>query len=573
MEIPENFKIKRNLTALVEFSRIINASLDLDFILNNVLLTCMGKFLATRGVIALKTNYASPADARSNGKDNIHFRLMCTKGISVEHLENFPALDVSADILNDPSVIKFMKENRLPAAETIMSSEECVGFICLGEKLNQSPYSDDDLEFLRTILNISATAIQNSKVLGELTRVNRTLDSKVQKLNALFELSKEFGLINESTKVARLLVYSVIGQFLVSRFAVVVYNDDEPVILESKLNKTELLKALKDINISVLNNPVNREKIKESYNELDKLKIELVVPMQVQGKTKGLVLLGSRINGKDYSKDDTEFISSVGSLAIISLENQRLFLEALEKQKIEEELEIARDIQRNLLPHSIPQFRSFEVAASNISSRQVGGDYYDVIKLDEDNFCISIADVVGKGVPASLLMANIQAFLKVICKQGMNINEATGLINDLVTENITDGKFITFFWAVLNNKNLTLEYVNAGHNPPLLVREGKITKLVKGGMILGVLKTITPYESEVMQLRKDDVIILFTDGISEARNIYDEEFSDHKLEELAVGLSDKNADIILSLILKEVENFAVGTLQSDDLTLMVLKVK
>src|SRR5690606_886054 len=193
--------------------------------------------------------------------------------------------------------------------------------------------------------------------------------------------------------------------------------------------------------------------------------------------------------------------------------------------------------------------------------------------LDEDTFCTAIGDVSGKGVPAALLMANLQAFLKTTCKQGMMIDEATGLINDLISENTMDGKFITFFWGIFDNLNKTLTYVNAGHNPPLLIRSGKIIKLEKGGIILGVMKTFVPYISEQVQLQKDDIIILFTDGITEAKNIDDEEFSDEKLEALALNLSPEPAEKILNTIRNEVQQFAAGTIQSDDITLVVLKVK
>ena len=559
MDTSENFKVKRNLTALVEFSRVINASLDLDFILNNVLFTCMGKFLASRGLIALKING--------------HFHLKSSKGIPEDVLKQFPELNLNGELLEDQTLISFLQLNKLQAIEKINSSDECLGFICLGEKLNQSPYSDDDREFLKTILNISATAIQNSRVLGELTKVNRQLDSRIQRLNSLFELSKEFGLVNEGAKVSRLLVYSVIGQFLVYRFAVITFEEEGLKILESKVSDHDLEKIFKEYSLKDISSPLNKEDILKDYPELDKLKIELVIPMQMQGKTKGLIFLGKRINNMKYTKDDVDFISSVASLAIISLENQRLFLEAIEKQKIEEELEIARDIQRNLLPQQTPSFNRFDIAAANLSSRQVGGDYYDMITLDDKSFIIAIADVVGKGVPAALLMANLQAFLKVTCKQGMKINEATGLINDLVSENITDGKFITFCWAILNNDAAAIEYVNAGHNPPLLIRNGKIRKLEKGGMILGVMKTVQPYESEIVKLEKDDIIVLFTDGISEAKNTKDEEFSDDRLEKLVLQLSERPSAGILDEIKKEVQNFAYGTVQSDDITLMVIKVK
>ena len=555
----ENIRVKRNLTALVEFSRIINSSLDLEFILNNVLLTCMGKFLATKGLIALN----------SGGK----FILKSSKGISDVMLKKFPQLSAVNRLEDNIELENYMRENKLIAAEKISSSDECLGIVCLGEKLNKSEFTEDDSEFLRTILNISASAIQNSIVINELKVVNRILDSRVQRLNSLFELSKEFGLFSESTRIAKLLVYSVIGQFLVSKFAVITFNQSGITIMESKYSEDELISSLKDYDFAGLDNSIVKQDIEKNYPGLLQLSIELVVPMQLQGKTKGLILLGKRINKQDYSESDVEFIYSIGSLAIISLENMRLFKEALAKQKMEEELELARGIQKNLLPSRIPQFSNFDIAVSNVSSQQVGGDYYDLISLDENNFCVAIADVSGKGVPAALLMANLQAFLKTICKQGMHLEEATALINDLISENTSDGKFITFFWAVLNNYDRTLQYVNAGHNPPLLLRDGKIKKLEKGGIILGVMKTFSPYESEIVRLKKDDVIILFTDGITEAKNKADEEFSDEKLEEAVPGFTGNNAEQILKSIKEEVQSFVNGAVQSDDMTLVVLKVK
>ncbi|RPI65076.1 MAG: GAF domain-containing protein, partial [Ignavibacteriales bacterium] len=165
MDTSENSKVRRNLTALVEFSRVVNESLDLNFILNNVLFTCMGKFLATKGLIVLKTDG--------------NFQLKSSKGISEDVLKKFPQISLNGELTEDKSLQSFLKESRLQAFEKINSSDECLGFICLGEKLNQTPYTDDDREFLKTILNISATAIQNSKVIEEVKRVNRKLDSRI----------------------------------------------------------------------------------------------------------------------------------------------------------------------------------------------------------------------------------------------------------------------------------------------------------------------------------------------------------------------------------------------------------
>ena len=538
MQDNENLKVKRNLTALVEFSRVINSSLDLSFILNNVLLTCLGKFLATKGLIALNLK----------GK----LTVKAFKGIAEESVKLFPDVD---------------------AAEKISSSNECVGIVCLGEKLNKQVYSADDLDFLKTILNIAASAIQNSIIVEELKLVNRELDSRIQRLNSLFELSKEFGLFSESTKVTRLLIFALIGQFLVQKYALLRFEGNDIQVIEPKIPVEELLSNIRKIDYYKIETSLNREQVALLFPNLFSMGIEVIVPMQMQGKTKGLIILGKRISNVGYTDADIEFIFSVGSLAIISLENRRLFLEALEKQKLEEELDIAREIQRNLLPQKIPDYKNFDIVGVNVSSKQVGGDYYDIIELENDNCCIAIADVSGKGVPASLLMANMQAFLQVICRQNIPLDTATGLINDLISKNTSDGRFITFFWGILNDETKTFKYVNAGHNPPLLVRNGIITKLEIGGMILGVMKTIVPYKSESVQLQKDDVLVMFTDGISEAMNKKGEEFSDESLEKISLEMANESAENILKRIQSEVQKFADGANQSDDITLVVVKVK
>ncbi|HED08856.1 MAG TPA: hypothetical protein ENI57_12110 [Ignavibacteria bacterium] len=559
MTASDSLKIKRNLNALVEFSKAVNSSLDLKFILNNVLLTCMGKFFATKGAIAI------------NEKGVL--KIILSKGVSEYFEENFPIITIK-DVIDETGKFKKITDSgSFVCVEFIQASNKHLGIIFLGDKLNKTPYSNEDIQFLKTILNISATAIQNSMVINELKQVNRTLDTRVNRLNSLFELSKEFGLFAESTKVAKLLVYSVIGQFMISKYAVLIFENEKINIIESKFPPEEINPVLNDINIENIVSAVEKNQLESQYESLSKIGVELIVPMQMQGKTKGVILLGNRINKQQFTESDIEFIYSVGSLAIISIENKRLFKEELEKHKLEEELELAREIQKNLLPSEIKQFKNFEISAENISSKQVGGDYFDVIPRDEENSYIAIADVSGKGVPAALLMANLQAFLKSVCKQGISLIEGTAMMNDLITENVTGGKFITFFWGLINNKNRTISYVNAGHNPPLLVRDGKIIKMEKGGMILGVMKTTYPYITETLQLQKDDLLVLFTDGITEAMDKEQNEYSDERLEKLVLSLNNNSSEEVLKSIQADVKSFTSGAVQSDDITLLVLKVK
>lgn len=555
----ETLRVKRNLTALVEFSRIVNSSLDLDFTLNNLLLSCFGKFLTTRGFVALMTN----------GKMEIKSQ----RGFSSEALHAFPENLLPEEIDSSTELSEFLEKGKCIHFEKISSSRRVLGFIALGEKITKTPYSDEEKDFLKTIINIASTAIENSLFIDELKAMNRDLDQRINRLSSLFELSKEFGLITEESRISKLLVYSMLGNFLTSIYAIVYFEEKSYKILETTISKAKLLDELKNPELHHIKDTIRKDEINSKFHNLAVMKFELIVPMKIQNETKGIILLGKRINNVDYNASDIEFIYSVASLAIISLENKRLFSEALEKQRLEEELELAKDIQKNLLPGELPEFKRFDIAAMSLSSKQVGGDYYDVIKNGENKYYVTIADVSGKGVPASLLMANLQAFLKSICKQNLEIEKATADINDLVTENTTDGKFITFFWCRLDDETAALKYVNAGHNPPILIRDGQISYLDKGGIIFGVMKTMIPYLSDEIQLKKDDVIVLFTDGVTEAKNEHDDEYSDQKLEELVKINVTKSSAEILNIIKESIVQFANGTPQSDDITIIVIKVK
>ncbi len=559
MQYDANNAALGNLSALIDFSKLINSNLELNFILNNLLLTCFGKFHTTKGLIAL-------ADEKGVLKVRVN------KGFKENVINSFPQID--AEQLNESKKFdEFLRENQIPLFRIIISNEKFLGVLLLGKRMMGKDYEYDDLNFLETIVNIGATSIENSIIVDELKSLNRNLDAKVNQLASLFDLSKEFGGILEIHTVVKLLVFSIIGQMMVSRFAVITTDGETKNILETKFPKAELEKILASLSLESITTPLEEEQLEKEYCELTGLGVSLIIPMQLQGVTKGLILLGKRISKRPYARSDIEYIYSVGSLAIISIENSRLFKEELEKQKLEKDLELARNIQKNLLPNKIPQIGQFEIAAFNNSARQVGGDYYDVVKLDEQNLLFALGDVSGKGVQAALLMANLQAFLKSLCKQKIEINSATDMINDLVAENTIMGSFITFFWGILNRETDELHYVNAGHNPPLLLRNGEIIKLKTGGMILGVMETMIPYLSEVVKLERGDMIICFTDGITEAMNIRGEEFSDEKLEEMVKQYYSMGAAEILDKILEEVKLFTSGAEQSDDITMLVVKVK
>ncbi len=559
MQQTDNNAALRNFSALVDFSNLINSSLDINFTLNNILLTCFGKFHTTKGLIALLNN------------ERI-FEVSTSKGFTKQVIQTFPILSADNYDSNE-KLAEFITENKLQVYQEIKSSEGLKGLIILGSRLTNKPYDDADINFLRTIVNVGATAIENCLAVEKLKIVNRNLDSKVNQLNSLFDLGKEFSGVLQTEQISKLLLYSLIGQMLVSKYAIISFSGGIVSFLENRFDQEHLRGALKACNKGSFLKVITRNEFTDDLKVFAEVGVDLIVPMQIKSETKGLILLGKRKNDLEYSKSDIEFVSSVGSMAIISIENARLFKETLEKQRLEKDLETARNIQNNLLPKSIPKFSNVDLAAFNKSARMVGGDYYDIIKLDENHVLFAIADVSGKGVQAALLMANIQAFLKSICKMNLPLADATNLLNDLVAENTTNGSFITFFWGIINNQKKELTFVNAGHNPPLLVRNSKIIKLKKGGMILGVMPTIVPYLSDTLLLESNDTIVLFTDGITEAMNVKWEEFSDEKLEELVLEKSIADSKQLLDEIKLSVEQFTSDAEQSDDITCMVIKVK
>ena len=285
-----------------------------------------------------------------------------------------------------------------------------------------------------------------------------------------------------------------------------------------------------------------------------------------------MLCIGERLRGGTYSGADLEFIYSLGNLAIISLENTRLFYEAVEKQKMENELNIAREIQKGLLPRSLPAIPGLDLAALNISSKQVGGDYYDVVVLENGTCVIAIGDVSGKGTPASLLMANVQATIRTLVHFNLPLSDMTSLVNRLICDNTGSDKFITFCWGIFDPKTRIFRYVNAGHNHPFVLRADKsIERLSEGGIILGVTKDAAPYKEGIIQLLTGDVIVMFTDGISEAMNVGGIDYTEERVEEFLRNIRPITAQGVLDEIQNEIARYTSGAPQSDDITLVVMK--
>ena len=243
--------------------------------------------------------------------------------------------------------------------------------------------------------------------------------------------------------------------------------------------------------------------------------------------------------------------------------------EAAERALHEQELEQAREIQRSLLPNEFPQLPGFAIDGAWEPARVVGGDYFDVMRLSETRLGICVADVVGKSISAALLMANVQASVRAFAAESVPPAQLCQRVNSVLCSSIGTGKFVTFFYGVLDATEKTLRYTNAGHLPPILIRaRGEVQELDSGGAVLGVFPA-WQYEDCCAHLESGDRLLLFTDGITEAGLPSGEEFGEQRIVECARRYAAASSSELKSQLLKDVKRFCNSQLQ-DDATLIVI---
>jgi sigma-B regulation protein RsbU (phosphoserine phosphatase) len=251
--------------------------------------------------------------------------------------------------------------------------------------------------------------------------------------------------------------------------------------------------------------------------------------------------------------------------------------DALARERLTRELQTAREIQDRLLPHDEPQLPGFEVTGTSIPSREVGGDYFDFILQNEDRIGVAIGDVSGKGMPAALLMANLQASLHGQVIHPSSVSDTVTRVNDLLVASTDPHMFATFFYGVLDTRGATLTSTNAGHNPPLVLRaDGRVELLGQGGLLLGMLAG-QKYVQEETAIAPGEVVVLYTDGITEAvgpsaeADDPDAMFGDEALAEVVRRHAHLPAVGIKDAILAAVADHTAGVEQSDDITLVVIR--
>lgn len=540
-----------DLKSLFETSRLFNSTTDPSFICDHLLRTLMGKLLVTRG--AVYTSHEETTDQLVS--------LQAKKGTFRSDLPSRCTLQ---------SLILWVEKEGLLGHE-LTSDGRLIGFVVLGKPMGNRPVSADQEQFILSLLEFSASALESSVRFEEVKKARQALGRKVHELRTLYELSQALNGLQDPESVYNLFALTILGQghysgvFLFRQSPV---NGHEWVQVYRRGGKMaatfhpdETVK--KHISVWHPGSQVHLQLAGEGKETLITLPLKNPDPM--------ILVLKQNPALSDQERAHMEFYQSLAHLLELTCTNIDHYRQALRKNELEKDLAIARDIQNNLLPSAFTDYDPLDIFGINIPSQAVGGDYFDVFRLDKDRIVLAIADVTGKGTPASLLMANLQSMIRLVLQYPPDLSDMTRRINDIIYQNTAADKFITFFWGILDLSRQELTYVNAGHNPPYLLHEGSVKELSAGGVILGVMPAFIPYEQETVHFGPGDRLLIFTDGVTEAMNPEKCEFGEPAVLNRLNSWENETSSQLTDLLLADIRAFAAGESQSDDITIITVQ--
>jgi phosphoserine phosphatase RsbU/P len=567
------------LVSLLDLTTTLNSGLSRDEILDGALLIVMGELQATRGCLLVRA-------------DGEAYDVVAARGLEAGaplRVEVAPfdedKIVLGADGAHHPALAALGLQVLCPvvrrdstghggAADAAAGPLALLG---LGPRAGGRPYGPEEAGFLLSVAACAAAPIENGLIHDELQKVNQRLSVRVFQLHGLFDISRELTASFDEESITNLVTSTVMGHLMVSRCALYLPVPGGLRCVHERGLRTEgespvFAPAEAAAVLDVLQKPAAVADLPPGpvRERLAATRMALAVPLGLGAQTEGLLAIGERLSGAPFTEEDGEFAQALGRQATAALETVRLHRISLEKQRRDREMQLARDIQRSLFPQSWPPISGFEVAAENRSYFEVGGDHYDVIPLDGGRVALAIADVSGKGTPASILMASVHASLRALAGTS-TLPVLMRRLNRFLYDNTEANRFVTLFYGELDPHRRRFEYVNAGHVPPFhMGAGGAVGRLRSGGPVLGLLDEAA-YECGEVVLASGDVLAMVTDGATEALSPDEEEFGDERILAALATSQRAPAPRALSHLLTTVEAWTGSAGCTDDLTALLLK--
>ena len=572
---------EKSLEFLVEASKTLNSTLDLDAMLSIVrelvtsavmCETCsLGRLDDKTGQIRILIGY---------GKGREEFRdLRLAKG---EGVMGRVVASGAGSVTNDSATLQQQRDALDRAVGATKRNSLCVPLTRGGELIGaieavnrvEGEFDQHDALVLAALAEQTAIALENASFYETAEREakqRRLLYEVGVRISSSLDLGEVLDLILDCLK--QVVRYDAGGIFIVdpdtsamNRLTTSGYDPVTEKMVELKFGEGMVGWVAKNGEAVIVPDVSKDPRYVKSR---DRTRSEIVVPLLADERIIGVLNLESDRVGA-FTDDDLTLIRAFGSQAAISIERTVLHAELIEKRRLDDELELAKRIQKTFLPEELPAIPGIGLSAVNIPSEQVGGDYYDVIAISPGQWGIVIADVFGKGIPAALVMASFRASLLAEIRNNYAIRNILTKVNRLIWESVEPERCVTACYGVLDTKARVLTYSNAGHMYPLIVGKSGTRSLAKGGLVLGAVKS-TSYEEERVDLKPGDLLLWFTDGLTDPQNEKGEHFGEERVAEVARAALDLPSQDVVRKMYDAVFEFS-GGMMTDDFTLLVIKV-
>jgi phosphoserine phosphatase RsbU/P len=402
-----------------------------------------------------------------------------------------------------------------------------------------------------------------------LPNIQQELNLKKLELSALLEITQAINDNLPETALYKIYRFTLLAQLQISRLVLFVHDEQWECKVcfgtEQDFTKQQLPEALLGLTEITRTSKLSVDKKWRAF--------EIVIPIYHNGKVLAFVMIG-KIQPYYTNIEALNFVQTVSNIMLVAIENHKMARQRLAQESIRREIEIAREVQSMLFPKSLPNDKDVAMYASYIPHSSIGGDYYDFIEIDADNFVFCIADVSGKGVPASLLMSNFQAGLRTILRQTSDLNTVVAELNNLIYRNAIAEKFITMFLGLYNRKTRELSYVNAGHNAPILLYENNTHSLLNDGCtMLGVFDVLPFLNVARIKVPEASVLMCYTDGLTE---VFDEDEAEFGVEGCIQYLQRNrffSSKMLHLQLLREINLYNEEAVLNDDITLLSCRFK
>ncbi|MFN3135822.1 MAG: PP2C family protein-serine/threonine phosphatase, partial [Candidatus Kryptonium sp.] len=454
------------------------------------------------------------------------FKLVYSRGVEIDD-------EIEINRFKIPSELTHLKKsgikNFIPSKEfdyilpIRWAQTNILALIFLGGR--DKGFTRSEIDYINFVSNFTAVSLKNINSILELKR-------SVFDLTVLNEFTQSVLLKRDEGEIFNSLALTLMGHFGVESVSVIKSDGSTIKIFSFPEGQQFSSGFVKKI-------------LKQGSGSIQFLKIKrfsfVLVQRSPDDQRSYVLLLGRKKGTINFKVGEVNLLQALFTSFVNAVENLKMI-------SLNYDINLAYNIQRNLLPLELPRDSRVDIHGLTIPSKVVSGDYYDVLKINRDEFIVVIADICGKGLSASLLMSNLQASLRSILLFTDEVEAITNLLNKVILLNTSAEQFITFFICKINLKNLTIEYINAGHNPPVLLSENKVKLLEKGGAVLGVFKS--KYKSEKIKIDRGDLIFLYTDGVTEAMDRFETELGIDKVIETIRSLKNLSSREIVEGVVK-----------------------